>query len=255
MHRREDKVFAPKTGEGPKLVKDIPGPRHDCLHCHQVREALNTDLKQVGKLNRDAIYRYPPPDNLGMVLDVDRGGTVQAVMDQSPASAAGLKKGDVLQRLNDVPVHSFADAQYALDIAPKEGAIEVAWERDDHFHMEKLKLTAGWRKTDVTWRASMRDLLPSARLTGFELTDMERKPLGLSPKQLAFRQRESLSRQAKEAGIRAGDIILGVVDGPLEMDLDGFKKYVQNNYLVGDRVMVNLIREGKPEKVMMTLLK
>ena len=33
--------------------------------------------------------------------------------------------------LNGVPVHSFADAQYALDIAPREGAIDVVWQRDD----------------------------------------------------------------------------------------------------------------------------
>jgi serine protease Do len=258
MHEREDKVFAPKSGEKPKFIKELPGPRafgRDCMHCHQVREALNAELNKAGKLNRDAVYRYPPPDNLGLELDVDRGGTVKAVKEKSAASATGLKAGDVLQKLNGVPIHSFGDAQYALDIAPREGAIEVVWQRDDKVHQEKLALAQGWRKTDLLWRASMRDLLPSARLSGLELAAEEKKALGLSANQLAFRQRESVSKQAKDAGIRAGDIILGVDDKAFEGDLDRFKEYVQNSYLVGDKVTVNILREGKREKVVMMLVK
>jgi serine protease Do len=255
MHKREGKVFAPKSGDTPYILKEIPGPRRDCLHCHQVREALNAELKTAGKLSREAVYRYPPPDNLGMELDVDHGGTLKSIKDKSPASAAGLKKGDVLQLLNGVPIHSFADAQFALDRAPKDGSIEVVWQRDEKIRTEKLALPEGWRRTDVIWRASMRDLLPSARLNGIELTDAEKKALGLSPKQLAFRQRESLSKQAEEAGIRAGDIILGVDDKPLQTDLDGFRAYIQNTYLVGDRITVNLLRDGKRQVVRMTLFK
>jgi S1-C subfamily serine protease len=255
MHKNEDKVFAPTTADGPKVLKDVPGPRRDCLHCHQVREALNRELKAAGKLTRDAVYRYPLPDNLGMELDVDRGGTIKTIREKSVAHAAGMKKGDTLQRLNGVPIHSFADAQYALDGAPQEGAIEVVWQRDEKLHTEKLALLKGWRKTDVSWRASMRDLLPSARLSGLNLTESEKKTLGLPAKQLAFRQRESVSLQAKEAGIRSGDVILGVDDKSFENDQDEFRHYVQDHYLVGDRVTVNLIREGKREAVTMTLLK
>jgi serine protease Do len=255
MHKSEDRVFAPKTGDAPKVLKDVPGPRRDCLHCHQVREALNSEMKTAGKLSRETIYRYPPPDNLGIELDVDRGNTVKAIRAKSAASAAGLKRGDAIRRLNGVPIHSFADAQFALDLAQQEGAIEVIWQRDDKTYTEKLELAQGWRKTEVNWRASMRDLLPSARLNGFDLTDTEKKALGLSAKQLAFRQRESVSRQAKAAGIRAGDIILGVDDKSFEADQDGFRQYVQNTYLVGDRITINLIRDGKREAVAMTLLK
>jgi membrane-associated protease RseP (regulator of RpoE activity) len=258
MHQREDKVFAPQSGEAPKFIKDIPGPRNisrDCMHCHQVREALNAELHKAGKLTRESVWRYPPPDNVGLELDVDRSGTVQAVKDKSPASAAGLKAGDVLQKLNGVPIHSLGDAQYALDIAPKEGAIEIVWQRDDKTYKEKLALSEGWRKTDLLWRASMRDLLPSARLSGFELTTEEKKALGLSAKQLAFRQRESLSKQAKEAGIRPGDIILGVDDKPFDGNLDTFKEYVQDTYLVGDKMTLNIVRDGNREKVVMLLLK
>jgi serine protease Do len=258
MHEREDKLFAPKAAEAPRTAKGLAGPNtftRGCMHCHEVREALNTELAKTSTFTRESVWRYPFPENIGLELEVDRGDTVKAVNDKSPAAAAGLIKGDVIQRLNGVPIHSFADVQYALDRAPREGAIEILWKREKDDHKEKLQLTKGWRKTDVSWRASMRYLLPSARLSGFELSEQEKRDLGLSAKQLAFRHREILSKQAEDAGIRPGDIILGVDDKPFEMDLDKFKKYVEDNYLVGDKVTVNLIRDGKREKVVMKLLK
>ena len=51
--------------------------------------------------------------------------------------------------------------------------------------------------------------------------------------------RHMLLVQAKAAGIREGDIILGIDNKLLELDLGGFHTYVRSNYLVGDRVTVN----------------
>jgi predicted metalloprotease with PDZ domain len=255
MHEREEKAFAPKSQEGPKFIRDIGGARRGCMHCHQVKEALNADLHRTGKWTRDAAWRYPLPENLGFELEVDRGNVVKAVKDRSPASAAGLKAGDVVQRLNGVPVHSFGDAQYALDRAPKTGAVEIAWQRDDTTLKDKLELPDGWRQSDISWRPSMQRLVPSVRLAGKDLTPDERKALGLSANQLAFRQRDTVSEQAKAAGVRAGDVILGVDDKTLEGDSIDFSVWVQRHYLVGDRVMVNLLRGGKRMDLPMTLLR
>src|SRR5438552_4015462 len=94
------------------------------------------------------------------------GGRDADSADKRPslASSAGLQPGDVVRRLNGVPVHSFADAQFALDRAPATGAIAVAWQRGEEIRKEKLALPAGWRKTDISWRPSLRRLVPSARL-------------------------------------------------------------------------------------------
>ena len=62
-----------------------------------------------------------------------------------------------------------------------------------------------------------------------------------------------LSAKAKETGIRAGDIILGLDDKTLEMDVDGFQRFVERNYLIGDRVTINLLRDGKRLSLPMTL--
>jgi serine protease Do len=59
--------------------------------------------------------------------------------------------------------------------------------------------------------------------------------------------------QARAAGIRAGDIILGIDAKRLEMDVDDFLRYVQRNYLIGDRVTINILRDGKRKDLPLTL--
>jgi predicted metalloprotease with PDZ domain len=254
VHEREEKEYAPRPADGPKSVRDLRRARGGCMHCHQVKEAINADLRRSGKWSRDLVWRYPLPENLGLALEVDRGNVDKHVEDGSAAAAAGLKAGDVLRKLDGVPVHSFGDAQFALDAAPKAGSVEVVWQRGDDVHKGKVSLAEGWRKTDVSWRPSVRHLVAQARLYGEDLTAEQKKALGLDPKQLAFRQRELMTFQAKSAGIRPGDVILGVDGVRLETDVTGFLRYVQSNYLVGDKVTVNLLRDGKRLEVPMDLI-
>jgi S1-C subfamily serine protease len=254
-HRLEKKAFAPQARQSPRFVRDLSGSRRrrGCLHCHQVKEIIHADLRRKGQWSRDLVWQYPLPENLGFTLDVDRGNVIKAVQRGRPASAAGLKVGDVVQRLNAVPIHSIADAQFALDRAPRSGTIEVVWQRGREDHKGKLKLPEGWRKTDISWRPSVWRLVPFAGIGGTDLTAQEKRGLGLPAKQLAFRQKAFVSPQARAAGIRPGDIILGLDDRPLEGDLAAFQRHVQRHYLVGDKVRVNLLRDGKRLKFTMTL--
>ncbi len=257
MHRSADKAFAPRSAEGPKFARSRFGfgPRggRGCLHCHQVKEIQHSALKRAGTWSRDLIHRYPLPDNLGFELDVDRGNVVKAVKDGSPAAAGGLWAGDVVRRIDNVPIHSLADATFALDRAMKATELDVVWQRDGQIRTGKVQLPAGWRKSDISWRASLRELVPYGRLDGFDLGPQERKALGLSPTQLAFRQKQLVTTQARKAGVRGGDIILDVDGRKLAMGVDGFARYIQHNYVVGDRVTLNILRDGKRMDLLMTL--
>lgn len=257
MHQAAKKAFAPKSQDGPKYLGDFAvGRRRGCLHCHQVREILNDQLQKKGNWSRDLIWRYPLPDNLGLVLESNRGNVIKEVRDLSPAASAGLYSGDLLQRLGQVPVHSFADTQFALDQAPPSGSIPIVWRRGEQVVEGNLELPQGWRRSDITWRPSLQRLVPAARLYGTDLTADEKKALGLRSTQLAFRQKESVPAQARQAGIRPGDIILGVDDKHLDnMDVIDFLTYVRRNYLIGDRVTVNLLRAGKRLNLPMTLVR
>jgi S1-C subfamily serine protease len=164
-----------------------------------------------------------------------------------------LKTGDSIVRFDGRPVASFADASYALHKAPAKGTISLAWSRGGKDHSATLALAQGWKKTNVTWRPSMLDILPSVPFNGEELTVVEKKALGLSEKRAAIRQDDEVHKTLKAAGIRGGDIVVGFdgksIDGTTR-DLLGF---VRRNYLVGDAITVNVVRGGKPVEVKLVL--
>jgi hypothetical protein len=253
MHRSENKVFAPRAAATPKFAGMGFGGKggKGCIHCHQAKER-EADFKRSGTLNRDLIYRYPLPDNLGVVLEVNRGNIVKSVKANSTAAAAGLQTGDRIRDLAGVPIHSFGDAQWALDRARKQDTLAVSWQRDDRTLTAKLTPPAGWQKTDLSWRHSVRRLVPSPRLDGKDLNAEERKTLGLSATQLAYRLRTPLHPQARSAGFQEGDIILGLENAVLEASMNGFYDHVALNYLVGDRVVVTVLRDGKRLSIPLT---
>jgi membrane-associated protease RseP (regulator of RpoE activity) len=252
-HASKKPAVVPVKRTDPLYVRDLTGRRFRCVHCHQAKELYHARLERQGKWTRDEVWRWPLPDNLGMVLDVDKGNALEKVKPDSPAARLGLKPGDVIEGLNGMPVHSFADAQYALDYAPKKGTVAVTWTHDGKEHTGKLALAKGWRMTDISWRPSVYRLVPAARLFGKDLTAGEKKALGLGPGHLAFRQKDTVPSQARDAGIRPGDIILGVDGKDLKMDVINFLFYVRRHYLVGDTVTVNVVRDGKHLDLPMTL--
>jgi hypothetical protein len=175
MHSREEKQYAPRVEGTPVYIREIPGGGGGkCMHCHQVKERLQRSLVAKGEWSRDMIYRYPLPDNLGFRLEVNRGNIVESVTPGSVAEKAGLKKGDLVTQLANVPIHSFGDATYALDRAAASGTLKIAWLRDQQLTSTTLELPNGWRKSDITWRPSVHRMVPSLPLYGDDLTAAER---------------------------------------------------------------------------------
>ncbi len=222
----------------------------ECIHCHQVydfrREAFEGDWR------KQRVWVYPPPENLGLIMHVDQGDLVQEVMPGSPAAGAGLQPQDRLLFVvpgnagDAIPIASYADLQYALHRTPADAPhIALAWERNGREHDGKLLLPEGWRKSDISWRASMWGITPRASVWGQDLSAEEKESLGLLPARLAFRQGDYVPPQAARAGVRAGDIVLGIDGLELEMTMLQFNAYVRLNYEVGDTVTLNLIRDGK----------
>ena len=252
--KKTERLIAKPWRKKPLYLRNLSSRRRrGCVHCHNAKEMVLADKWRNGKWTRNDAYRYPPPDNLGLTLDVDKGDIVKSIQTKSAAAVAGLRKGDIVDSLNGQPVNSFADAQYALDAAPNKGSIPIVWYRDGKRHSARIALKPGWRKTDIRWRPSMIDYIGMARVNGYDLNAKERKKYGLKPKQLAFRHQQRVHSQAKAAGIKAGDIILGFDDVTLKTDAYEFQRYVRKNYIVGDKVKVNLIRNGKRTHVMMLL--
>lgn len=253
---------ADKVTEKPAYVglhaDDYPGVRRfaptACIHCHQVQELQREALQDRGEWRLDKLWIYPLPENVGLTLEVDRGNVVAAVAPKSAADSAGLRKGDLLQRIDTYSIASFADAQYALHRHASNKPLAVVWQRDGRELTAKLELTDGWRKTDISWRWSLRRLEPSPWVYGDDLTAEEKKALGLGARRLALRQGEFVTAPARQAGIKQNDVIIGVDGKELEMSGRQFSVYVKLNYKVGDKVTYNLLRDGKRVDVVVTLV-
>lgn len=246
-HREAGAKAAPR-GAAPLVIDNVPAAKshlRGCIHCHQAKEILRVQADRERGWDPRTRWVYPLPENVGVTLDLDRGDQVKAVAAASPAAAAGLRPGDTIVGLDNRTVRSFADAQYALHKAPARGAIKVAWQRDGKQHQGDLQLADGWKKTNLTWRPSLMDLLPSLPLFGTDLTAQEKQALGLPATRLAFRQDAPVPPSAKKLGVLEGDVILGINGLSLEMNVEQFLAFVRRNYLQGERVTLNLVRGGK----------
>ena len=256
-HRKDPSTKPAPAAKKPVYVEDFPTAKkyysNGCIHCHQVAEILREEQKNAGKWVRERMFTYPLPENVGITLDVNRGNLVREVKPGSAAAIAGLKSGDILNKLNQNPVHSFADASYGLHKGPLKGSIPIAWQRGGKLMEGTLTLAERWRRTNVTWRPSLFDLLPSLTVYGSDLSAKEKKQIGLDENRLAFRQEAPVHAKAKAIGVRENDIILGVDNKKLDMTMQQFLGYVRQNYLIGESLTLNLLRDGKHLDLSVTL--
>lgn len=258
-HRREPRE-APKREAPPEvLVENYPAAQRlkagACIHCHQVYDFRRDEKRSAGKWTVDDIWKMLPPDprKVGLYLEPEQGNRLLAVAPGSPAEKAGIYTRDVIRRINDRPIASYADVQYALHESPPQGSVSIEWEREGRPAKGELGLPDGWRQSDLSWRAFMWGLEPAASVHGKDLSGEEKKALGLSEKALAFRQGQFVPNAARQAGIQKDDIILGIDDKPLEMTMLQFNAYVRLNFKVGDRVTFNVLRDGKRMDLPMAL--
>ena len=245
------------TSAAPLYIRDLAASRevNGCVHCHDVNEILRADAQERGVWKQADLFRYPPTENAGFALNVDRGDEVTGVIPDSPAAKAGLKTGDIIATIGDRSVRSIADAQFALDKSPQQGQVPIVWNRGNQELSSKLDLLPGWKRSDISWRPSLQQYVGLPRLYGTDLTAEQRQQLGLTPTQLAFRHRVKIHRQAQPAGVKPGDVILGFNDEQLDMGVYEFETYVRRRYVAGDQVTINLIRDGQRLKLPMTILR
>lgn len=238
----------PEPLEGPAFtIRNFKsaGMARGCVHCHNAKEMRIADAKADGTWRREDIHEYPPPDNLGIVLDVDSGNGVAKVVKGSAAEAAGLRPGHRVTRLAGHPVASFADASFALDNWRSDKPVPVTFVDGKDAREAMLAVAPGWRKTNITWRPSLLDMLPAVPFRPDELTARERTDLGIPADQAAFRQGPRVHSTLAEAGIKAGDIVLAIGDGPIRGSSDDLLGHVRRNYLKGDTVLVKVSRAGQ----------
>ena len=102
------------TVEKGRMGMDFSGVNHDTVY-------MLVDSKRIGE-------GIPNPGYLGMTgVSADVGARINSVVDDSPASEAGLQDGDIVIRVDDEPVLSYDDLLAAIRVRPAgtETTLEV----------------------------------------------------------------------------------------------------------------------------------
>ena len=249
--------LAAKTGAKPEYATptQIPGltdrpasatERRQCIHCHMVKEYALRAKWQEGRLSTADLWVYPQPANIGLTTDLDDGLRVTSVAAGSPAAAAGVAPGDDLVSINNQPLISLADIQWALHTAPVAGQLSVQLNRGGQTLSKTLAVRGDWKKSDLAWRASSwYGLRQGLKLE--PLPAAERQSNKIADDRLALVIKGLFGvggNKLKESGLKLNDIIVGI-DGKTENLSDSdFLIYLRLAHGPKDSVKLALLSGG-----------
>ena len=238
VHRGYPKNRALLAGKQGKPVKyrtpiDMPGLKgkfrdelnwsgevvKSCVHCHQIGDSLRLEQRERGRtLPLSIVYPYPASESIGMELEPSYPLRLKRLASDSPVHQAGLRAGDLLLGAQGQSVISTADLSWVLHHFPDAGGkLELFARRGTRTAVVQVDLPAGWRlKSDVSKRVgtwSMRGMAFGG-IRFVDLSDSERRTLGLSGDKLALKAEHvgqyNKHAAAKRAGWKKGDVLVGV---------------------------------------------
>ncbi|MFI4875426.1 MAG: PDZ domain-containing protein, partial [Blastopirellula sp. JB062] len=227
-----------------------------CIHCHQVGENYRLVYRTEGKaIPQKILFPYPHPKILGLIMDPKTAATVQEIAPGSPAAQAEIVAGDEILSINDQPILSMADIQWALHQLEDQTSLKIVLRRGEKVAAAELPLPNNWREQgDISWRVTSWDLCRQV-MGGMRLKDLDsqqRKKFGLEKDQMGLLVRHvgkyGDHRAALRAGMKKGDVITAV-NGIAE-NLNESKLFARlaNETKPGDEIEVTFLRNGKTER-------
>ena len=271
LHKNYDTVkdsLAAKQGKplevaSPELYPSLKGKFTDalnyegnvvksCIHCHQIGDARREFYWQQKKpIPEKVLFPYPHPKVVGLIMDPEEMATIKQVTPNSPAAAAGLQAGDVIESFHGQPMLSLADIQWVLDnVAPEGGRVPLRFSRQGKSQTANLELQDHWRREgDILWRVSTWGLrrMATGGMVLMPLDDQERAEAGLGkadPALLVYRAgKYGPHATARRKGFREGDIITEF-DGRNFQSEQELLAYVATHRKHGDEVNVR-VRRGR----------
>lgn len=237
------------------------GQRPKCFHCHMVGEGYDHQAREKRTWSADMVWKYPPPDRIGLHLDRDDQSLVTQVDAATPAARAGLAKGDRLVRAGEQRIRSMADLSHVLEALPGKGAsLELSWLRGEDEKTATLRLPSGWRvgePRDLAWRADMWTMSPKPGFGGEMIDAARKRKLGIRPTVAAFEvtyivdwgENRHTGDNARRAGIRKGDIVLSVAGRDDFESPNEYHAWFRLTQKAGRKVKIELMRDGKRRTV------
>jgi serine protease Do len=255
----------PFTMPAPYRPEDIPAmnpvvKQYSCIECHQVRTAQVAQLHKDKKFARGSLWVYPPPDNVGLKMDLKQGNRIREVVAESFAAKAGLKAGDKVLTVNGARILSVADFRCVLESLEPKSQLVIEAEREGKAVKAELGLEGDWRRTSPTRRRSFHNYMrektkfPTGVFRALQPADKEK--LGIAKENLAIRLKSnpnprfgSLKGALEDAGFRDDDIIVAFDGIRKDYYPRGPQYYLYIEHDTGDKVEVTFLRDGKEQTV------
>ena len=257
-------------GESPAMQFAIERQgKADCVHCHTIYDMRYRDLQATNQWTADHRWLWPDPIEMGIRLDRERQSEIVEVRADSPAAAAGLEAGDVLDHIGGRRVRSFGDLQRVLEELPNVDCpdVEVQFTRPEveGALRASMSLPDGWKEATpevYAWRSSKWPLTPKPGFGGEPLDPDELRDLGLPIDSFAFRvgylvtwgDAAYTGHNAQKAGIRKNDVVHSI-DGKSDFEsMSHFHAWFRLTRVVGEKARVELIRGGKKKVVELAVI-
>jgi serine protease Do len=244
VHKKDAaKSYAWKPFDTQDLLsfKKDPKTPGGCLHCHHAGYYLRKEEFMVGRLNKETIWGFPLPDNLGITLDIDRNTVVKEVT--GLAEKAGILPDDTIVSVNGQRTLTPADIIWQLN-AFKGGTLKIVVDRGGRSVTAQMTLKGTeWRKTNIAWRQSWWDSGPDLGLQGEDLSDDDRKARGLAPDAIAIRVTGiDAGGSAASSGVKVDDLIVNVDREAKDMEAIELLMHVRLKYKSGDSMQLVVLR-------------
>lgn len=244
---------APARTRTPEDMPLLRTNHRGCVHCHQVQEYRILQAYHDGGFRRRDLFGYPLPENIGLKFDRGHGHRVQAIVAGSAAAKTQLAVGDVITRVNDVPIRSEEDVRWALHRAADDRPVVITATRAAVGNPPAtstvqfdLRPTGEWRQTDLGWRKSVRSMPVPWGFLAFALTREQCEKLELPPDSMAIRvasvRGEGL---ASQIGLKRSDLIIAVSGRSRAGTFDDLKSDLLRACGPGDPVHLTVLREGQ----------
>jgi hypothetical protein len=222
-----------------------------CMHCHQVREAERQVCRAAHEpMPDDVLYPYPDPEVIGLNFDSTEMAKVERVAAGSAADIAGIRVGDELVSLGAQSLLSIADVQWVLHNTPANARLPAVVGRGDKTLQMTLTLKDGWRRGNISWRATTWQLRRMG-LGGMKIdnaTEEDRRRARIEPDRMALRVayvgEHGDHAIAKRAGFRQGDLIVSFDGKDEPMTESGLIDYALRQKKPGDVMEVAILRNG-----------
>ncbi len=252
--------------EIPSMATRLKKDKIDCFHCHMVYDSFRKDEQALGTWSRSEIWKYPLPDQVGLLMEVEDPSLIRKVASSSAAYRSRIRSKDRIIYLEDQRVRSHADIQWVLENAsPNATTLRVVVERKGKRKELKLRLRKGWKVSDskvVSWRPTIWSYRPAPGFGGPMLKPNELAKWKLPKNSWAIRityivnwgENKKDGQNAIQAGLKRGDIVYSVGKKKDFISSQHFQSWFRMGMKPGAKVEIRILRNGKPKRILMKVL-